>query len=197
VLEALSLGEGNPAELHGLKDLRRSLDTVTETAGTGAPWTAGYAIATRVRKLLDLDGQPLASLEDIGRAIRSSADELEAAILSAPPSAPFDAVVGVNDRGSPGFVSAHQGARMRFHLCRGLCEFLTGPGSALLTRAHSWRQARNRAFAAEFLAPAATLASQLSGVVAGEDDVDELAGEFGVPPFVIRHQLENRGVRIW
>ena len=52
----------------------------------------------------------------------------------------------------------------------------------------------NRAFAAEFLAPHEMLKSDLSGATIGEDEVDDLADEYGVSAFVVRHQIENHGL---
>ena len=81
----------------------------------------------------------------------------------------------------------------QFHLCRALTEVLTAPSTdTLLTRAHSERQQRNRAFAAEFLAPSTGLQRRLNGrrVVDG-DDIDDLAGTFGVSSLVVEHQIRN------
>jgi Zn-dependent peptidase ImmA (M78 family) len=49
----------------------------------------------------------------------------------------------------------------------------------------------NRAFAAEFLVPHEMLKRELSGAMIGEDEIDDLAVEYGVSTFVIRHQIEN------
>jgi len=49
----------------------------------------------------------------------------------------------------------------------------------------------NRAFAAEFLAPHEMLRSELSGAMIDEDEIDDLAVEYGVSAFVVRHQIEN------
>jgi len=80
-----------------------------------------------------------------------------------------------------------------------LAEVLTSPGSpALLTRTQSDRQQRSRAFAAEFLAPAAALQAKVPRPVLDEEDVEELAAKFGVSPLLISHQLENHQIaRIW
>ncbi|MFI5459481.1 MAG: ImmA/IrrE family metallo-endopeptidase, partial [Isosphaerales bacterium] len=53
------------------------------------------------------------------------------------------------------------------------------------------RQQMNRAFAAEFLAPHQMLKSDLSGAMIGEDEINDLAIEYGVSAFVVRHQIEN------
>jgi Zn-dependent peptidase ImmA (M78 family) len=49
----------------------------------------------------------------------------------------------------------------------------------------------NRAFAAEFLAPHGMLKGDLSGAMIGEDEIDDVALDYGVSTFVVRHQIEN------
>ncbi len=107
----------------------------------------------------------------------------------------LDAAVAVNSSLSPGFAfpQRRREEAVRFAFCRALFEYLTIPeGTPLLvTRARSDRQKRNRAFAAEFLAPADLLREALSGQTVGEEELDDLAVDFGVSASVIRHQVEN------
>lgn len=56
------------------------------------------------------------------------------------------------------------------------------------------RQAQSCAFAAEFLAPAALLKERLRHTHIHPDEVDELAGEFGVSSYVVRHQIRNHNL---
>ncbi len=49
----------------------------------------------------------------------------------------------------------------------------------------------NRAFAAEFLAPHTMLKGDLSAATVGEEEIEDLATDYGVSPFVIRHQIGN------
>ena len=89
----------------------------------------------------------------------------------------------------------HSEAGRRFHLCRALAEVWMSPGSdALLTRAYSESQQRNRAFAAEFLAPSSGLRSRVSGSVVDGEDIDGLAAEFGVSSQVVEHQIANHHI---
>ncbi len=46
-------------------------------------------------------------------------------------------------------------------------------------------------FAAEFLVPHQLLKADLSGGLIGEDEISDLAVEYGVSAFVIRYQIEN------
>lgn len=198
VLDALEVGRSNPADLQEIKDLRSELLASAAVQQPGPPWKTGYAVARAVRKQLKLDSQPLPSLAAISTALRTSSSELTKAIQQAPTPTPlFDALVALNDKGSPGFVvTSRRDEAWRFHLCRGFFEYLTNPtlDAALLTEARCDRQARNRAFAAEFLAPAEGLGTRVSGRTVTNDEVDELAHEFGVSPWVIAHQIENHEI---
>ena len=65
-------------------------------------------------------------------------------------------------------------------------------GAGILTSLATDRQAQNRAFAAELLAPADALREALANANPVEpDQVDVLAHEFGVSGEVIRRQIEN------
>ena len=84
----------------------------------------------------------------------------------------------------------------RFAFCRGLMELLVGNGTStsLVTAARTERQKRNRAFAAELLAPAAWLRKQDWGRVIEDEAVEEVAGELGVYSEVVRRQLINHRI---
>lgn len=95
-------------------------------------------------------------------------------------------VLGLRKLGEPG---------RRFHLCRAVAEILTdGVADSLVTQAESPRQKRNRAFAAEFLAPSRALCSRVKSPVVDDDDIEELAEEFGVSTYVVEHQLQNHQI---
>lgn len=198
VLEALEAGSTNPANLEPIKDIRSEVQTSAAVQTPGPPWVTGYAVARELRKHLNLDSQPLPSLEALSKALRTSSAELRKAIRQTPAPTPlFDALVSLNDAGSPGFVvTSRRDESRRFHLCRGFFEYLTNASlvAALITEAKSDRQAKSRAFAAEFLAPADGLQTRISGNTVTRDEVDELASEFLVSPWVIHHQLENHQI---
>ena len=162
------------------------------------PWTAGYALAQQVRREWELDGDPLASTAALGRAIGEDPDAIEAVIQPGPfgAAALLDGVVTSDADGRPAFaIRRGRDETRRFRFCRGLAEVLVSPGSdALLTQARTDRQQRNRAFAAEFLAPSSGLRARVSRPVVGEDEVDALAAEFGVSAWVVAHQLSNHEI---
>ena len=64
-------------------------------------------------------------------------------------------------------------------------------GLGILASMETARQARSRTFAAELLAPAASLRPRLAERGATEDVVCALGQEFDVSPWVIHHQIRN------
>ena len=112
----------------------------------------------------------------------------------------IDGVVHWND-GLPAFAfggSGHESGQ-RFAFCRALGETLTSPSDTLITKAYSERQQRNRAFAAEFLAPSDGPTKMVATRPAVElSDIDEMAERFDVSPLVVNHQIENHNLaRVW
>jgi hypothetical protein len=79
-------------------------------------------------------------------------------------------------------------------LARALGDYLdrTEPGAGILSSLATDRQAQSRAFAAEFLAPAASLRAALGDANLVEpEQVDDLGRRFGVAGEVIRRQIET------
>jgi hypothetical protein len=193
VLAALESSRKNNANLRSLKSLKEELASANKPQGP--PWRQGYQFAHDLRQRLNLDGKKLSSRPLLAKALDIPSQQLEAAILRMPslPSS-LDALSATNSRRSPGFVvSERREEAVRFAFCRALFEYLTVPADQplIVTRARSERQKRNRAFAAEFLVPADLLRLALPGEVVGDEDIDDLAVEFGVSPSVIRYQIEN------
>lgn len=162
------------------------------------PWDVGYGWAQRLRQNLGLDGQPLSDMKQIAEALGEDAESLDRV------TQPFgffvdtpliDGVITRDDE-KPAFAFRSLGYHgRRFHFCRALAEVLASPHSdALITRAHSERQQRNRSFAAEFLAPSSALRQRVPRPFVDDDDIDELAEEFGVSSRVIEHQVANHRI---
>ena len=167
------------------------------------PWEAGYHLARDVRRALNLDGQPLPSMARIADAIDAQRDLLDQ--LTKPvdfqAATLVDGVITRNDDRFPAFAFREfsSGESRRFHFCRALGEVFASPGTdTLITKAHSQRQQRNRAFAAEFLAPSSSLSQEVSRPVLDGDDIDQLAATFGVSSWVIAHQIRNHRIaELW
>lgn len=156
VLDALASSRRNRTNLESLKSLRQ--EVIASNMAQGSPWEQGYQFARELRQRLNLNGEKLSSLSSLEAALGVPTRKLESAIVkrtSLPVT--FNALVTTNAHGSPVFaVPDRQEVMTRFAFCRALFEYLTTPTAEplLVTRSFSERQKRNRAFAAEFLAPA-------------------------------------------
>ena len=196
LLEALKVSRSNPANLAPLKNLREVTQTAVKIVG--APWEQGYQLARQLRLELNLNGTVLHSFNDVSQALQIDAHDLREAINSQiDHSNTFDAVVDINDEGSPGFVITHRRAdALKFSFCRGLFEFLFTNRNepSLVTKTRSESQKRNRAFASEFLLPAHALRERINTEYVGEEVIDDLADEFGVSTYVVEHQLQNHRI---
>jgi hypothetical protein len=193
---AVDSARANEAELRPIVNLRGQV----RPSGTDSmpPWKQGYAAARKLRQTLGLGNTSLQSFDAIAEAFGVSVGQLELAIIDqAIPTVVYNALVATNSRNSPAFaMSRRSETSARFQFCRGLYEFLetTTKGPWLVTKAPSNRQKKNRAFAAEFLAPAALIQEEVSGSVISSDELEELATRLGVSSHVMVHQLENHEI---
>lgn len=166
-------------------------------ASQGPPWDRGYDLARQARDHLGLDGGPIPTMESLAGALDVDHGALQRATRPLPTLEGLRLVDGVVS-GEDANVSFGLRARgehgRRFLFCRALAEAMTSDGDALITQGRTERQRSNRAFAAEFLAPSSGLRERVSHPVVGDDEVGELAEEFGVSTMVIKHQLENQGI---
>ena len=162
------------------------------------PWKMGYNLARRLRQALELDGTPLPTMPQLAEAIGEAPELLDKVTkpVDLHGAALVDGVIAWNDDPKPAFGFRQLGEHSRrFHFCRALAEVLASPGTdTLLTKANSERQQRNRAFAAEFLAPSSGLQERISVQTVDGDEIDELADEFGVSSRVIEHQVQNHHI---
>ena len=162
------------------------------------PWSVGYDLARRARSELGLDGQPVRNTEQLAEALGQSVETLQRVTGPVASLERLALVDGVVTRGAGGGASFGLKTRgqigQRFLFCRALAEAISGHGDALVTRGNTERQQCNRAFAAEFLAPSTSLSKKISTPVVDEEQVDDLAEEFGVSPWVISHQIENHQI---
>lgn len=159
------------------------------------PWEDGYRLAQKVRSHLGLDGQPLRSGEELAAALNQDTTALNRATNPLAPLSDLRLIDGVVARGASGGVSFGLKEKgeigKRFLFCRALGEAIASRGAGLVTRGTTRRQQTNRAFAAEFLAPSRSLGERITHPAVDDEQVDDLAEEFGVSAQVIRHQVEN------
>ncbi len=201
IVSAVEKAKRNAVSLRCLEPIGAAVVQDERTALN--PWEVGYRLARRLRGSLGVDGEPLPTMMQMAEALGEDPGLLEkvtrpASLFTEAPL--IDGVITRNDDQSPAFAFRRLGEDgRRFHFCRALAEVLASPGAdALITRAYSERQQRNRAFAAEFLAPSSGLKERISRRVVDGDDIDELAVEFGVSSRVIEHQVVNHRIaQVW
>lgn len=154
---------------------------------TGAPWTRGYDLARRIRSELAVGERRFEFDGGAGLALGH--------VEQVMPSLRIHGLVAAD---TPSCVIAPRGeSGTRFLLARALGDYLDRPepSAAILTSLATDRQAQNRAFAAELLAPAEALRAALDSANPVEPErVDELAHEFGASGEVIRRQIENHRI---
>lgn len=161
----------------------------------GEPWWQGYELARQTRQVLGLTDwwKPL----DSGLFEPSQAGSLE--VVAPDPDLRADAVSIFHADGSAKIaVMGGSILSKRFIIARSICDYvLDGPSIPLLqTRAGTLKQRRNRAFAAEFLAPWEGIRSIFDRHEADDRDIEILGEHFVVSTKVIDHQLRNNGVRV-
>ena len=201
IASALASAKGNGLRWERLGSIDHEFPSESQAAAL-TPWAWGHDLARSLRRTLSLDGTPLPSMARIAEAIGEEPTLLDSVTepVDLEGASLIDGVITRNDDLHPAFAFRRFGEdSRRFHFCRGLAEVLASPGTdTLLTRAHSERQQRNRAFAAEFLAPSSGLRWRVSRPVVDGDDIDELAAEFGVSSRVIEHQIRNHRIaEVW
>jgi len=162
------------------------------------PWESGYLLAREARSDLNLNGLPIATNESLASALNQTLDDLKRTTEPVEALDGLKLVDGVVTRSASGTLSLGLKARgetsMRFLFCRALCEAISSNQDALVTRGTTQRQQRNRAFAAEFLAPSQSLRERITHPIVDGEQVEDLAEEFGVSTQVILNQINNHQI---
>lgn len=163
----------------------------TGQGSAGRPWRDGYSQARLLRQRLMLTGPVPEALEQYLSGELGSLQTIE----FSPPDR-IDAISVPTSTSAPvlGLRSQLHEESKRFNLCRALGDYLHDGQPSLVTRARTEHQQRNRAFAAEFLAPADLIRRKLRDHWVGEQDIEDIAREFRVSDFVIRHQMVNHNL---
>ena len=161
--------------------------------GTGryAPWRVGVAAAQDLRSRQDMGGDPVG-------------DHMLAEVLGAP----LQTVQGRRQHNSMAFslksgdcshavvLNTARRTGRRFALARLLGDRMLVDSNDRLrpaTRAYTYRQNMQRAFAAEFLCPFASLKDEMAGDYSGES-MEDAAKCFGVSTWLVHAQLANHGL---
>ena len=151
-----------------------------------APYGRGYDLARAARAQL----RPGA----LRHGLPTSGIEAVPCVTMQPPTKGIQGLVATE---SPACAVANgRETTQRFLRARALGDYLgrATDTPAILSGLATDRQAQSRAFAAEFLAPAEDLRRKLGGKQVSADEVDDLAHEFDVSSYVVRHQIENHSL---
>ena len=161
-------------------DVRSALSTSIQPPHQ--PYQRGYDLARVVRA-------HLAPLSDRYEFAEAGLEALSFVELQ-PPNSRIEGLVAAD---SPACASAVHGRARRFLQARALGDYMGRgtDGPAILSGLATDRQAQSRAFAAEFLAPAAALGRHIESSHIHPDEVEDLAAHFDVSSYVVRHQITN------
>ncbi len=182
-----------------LKQLVRLRHSTTLPDSRLLPWEQGYALARSVRAGLNAGNQKLGSLETFGQLLGLTDNQLADSVRMIDTLSGVDALVGENHHHSPAFVlkPLKRPENQMFSLCRGLADYFFSPHTpSLIVNAATEQQKRNRAFAAELLAPAETIQHCLAGGETSQEEIDEIAYILGVSSHVVLHQVENHDLAV-
>ncbi|MFN7933390.1 MAG: ImmA/IrrE family metallo-endopeptidase [Bryobacteraceae bacterium] len=187
---------------HGVESIRSLLESLSsfdqkgrwdefrqkvQVAGSGPPWQIGYELAAAVREGLGLNGAVEGDPMD---RLRQALGHPEVIEWSTPRR--IEAILGKADTWPVvGMSRGLKEHKRRFLLARALGDYFAAGHPLLITKGQSEHQQRNRAFAAEFLAPAASIRALITSRRLDEEDITELAERFEVSSYVIRHQIKN------
>lgn len=150
------------------------------------PWERGHALARAARDRIGVNGGRFDFAPEGPLAIPHRETR--------PPSTRIHGIVGAE---TPACRTAPRGIPgTRFLVARALGDYLgrsaaSAAGPGLLSSLTTERQAQSRAFAAEFLAPAASLRQRIDGDSLEVERIDDLGREFGVSSELIRRQIRN------
>lgn len=183
-------------DLGPLEAFRDRIQDLRSVLSAPSPWDAGYRTARLLRKTAGIGDSPLPSNHALAQAL--GLPDLPLITIDRQPRTHWLDAVTENSEDHRGGVALarRQEVPMRFAFCRGLMELLVddGPTTVLVTAARTERQKRNRAFAAELLAPADWLRKQDWGRVIEDEAVEEVASELGVYSEVVQRQLVNHRI---
>lgn len=184
-LAKVRLDAGKPAkQLPSLKEEEPHFDRAYEL---------GFYRAKQVRRLIGNFKSPIADVNDLAaRLLR--VDGIQEITQEKSRDRRLEALVVVDARKGPTLIGseAHE-TMVRFRTARAIHQWLFSDAlrhPRLLSTSGDWEQRVSRAFAAELLMPSEALRERVS-VEVGEDDIEELAREFGASSRLVAHQVEN------
>jgi len=169
---------------------KMAVPALLEDPGASPPWQRAKALARLARKALGLNGKPI---DD-----RSLCDLLEIPpnTFNLKPATKADVGLAVRTTGEQSFnFLFHKRNRLarRFEAARFICDYLSHVGGDRwlpVTDAHTARQKKQRAFAAEFLCPIDALREFLDDEL-NPEAIEEASEHFGISEMAITSHLAN------
>lgn len=195
---------GRLSTSHSYSSPKSVLADSFNTLHASKPWEAGYQAAKALRRNMKIrSGTPIlydTLLEHLGVEVgdsltknyfdlNGSSEKVHVLIASNSDQRPSLAYSKWFKNNTPEFCESNE----KFAFCRAIFEYFYHPDKpALVTNSHLSSQKRNRAFAAEFLAPAESIKSMIRGKTSiSEEEVQSIAYKFKVSTSVVKHQIEN------
>lgn len=182
--EDLNWVESASGRIDSFQEAPRQELVEVDVPETGAPWQQGRLAALALRSAMDLP--PIERIDP----------ESFLSVLTDPVGdRGLEGMGGLSSERAPVVVlgSERPLRSRRFATARSLLRFMRQEDRFLITSAYGPAQKRERAFAAELLAPAAGLREMLGADAKSVGDVDlaQISDHFGVQELVVIHQVEN------
>lgn len=181
--EDLEWIESSSERIRSLESDRQTLARVSLQA-SGQPWHQGMAVAQRLR--LVLGAKPTDQLDP---------EDFVSVLTDALRDRGLEGLGGLSSGDQPVLVlgSDRTSQSKRFAAARSLILFMGGAHRFLITSAYGPAQKRERAFAAELLAPVDGIKEMLGpdAEFVRDLDVARISDHFDVSELVVTHQVEN------
>lgn len=181
--------EGFPASLPNDSRILKSRDSAFFMQQPA--WQLGADLAKQLRHEEKFNGEPIGdkTLAEMAGVSSKSLNERHGDSLP----------IGFALKDSSGDRVAFRAKRnsgRRFELARLFADTLISASDKLhpATRAYTYRQKAQRAFAAELLSPSDSIVADLDGQYEDEETREDVAEKYGVSPWVVERQLVNRGL---
>jgi hypothetical protein len=183
------------AHADGLKAEVRDIASVA-----GKPWERGYRVAQKLRALLELSPElPLPDIDAVTRALLGAPADVISSIRNMEAHCGARGIASKNADGLALAVTKQSARDPRFQLVATFADLLFSESGELFlsTGASTDRQKRNRAFAAEFLAPIEGIKGRWSTSRSPEVNQEDIARDLAVSPYIVRYQILNQAAYLW
>ena len=190
-LRRLERRQSNESVLPTLLEMQTQFGAEVGRLPSEPPWSQGHRVAGMLTRELQLDGRELPTPEVLAKQLGSTrfqrihGEDIEPGLRAVVGPGPS---VHLRDRNRGKYHWAPQAETFALARAIGSALCLQETERSVVNSLHdAEQQAVGRAFAAEFLAPAARVLEMAHDGL----DNDEIAFEFNVSPWVVSHQREN------